>query len=166
MKLFEFISAGPEAGDCTAPYDIRFNRECTVREFIDEVLKRNEWGYICINNYVNGPRCEYKYDKLLTPLSHAILDMPIKSATANGGWTRMDYVLDIWNAEQKLRFEYANTLREIVKHESEIAKLKKKAEDLENKLVSLDNDIPPHLDRDGCVYWDSVLVKEENDDEL
>ena len=37
---------------------------------------------------------------------------------------------------------------------------------MENKLVSLDNDIPPHLDRDGCVYCDSVLVKEENDDEL
>ena len=135
MKLFELISAGPEAGDCTAPYNIRFNRECTIREFIDEVLKQNEWGYITIDDYVNGPCCEYRNDKLLTPLSHAILDMPIKSATAHGGWTRMDYFLDIWDAEQKLHLEYANTLREIGKHEKEITNLKKKAEDLEKCIL-------------------------------
>ena len=161
MKRFELRPTGPIAGDCTVPYDVVFPDGCTVREFIEAVLTRDEWGYISINNYVNGPRCEYKYDKLLTPLSHAILDMPIKSATASGGWTRMDYVLDIWTADQKLRFEYANTLREIVKHESEIAKLKKKAEDLE-KCMDAPDDIPPSLDRDGCVYWDSVLVKDDS----
>ena len=135
MKRFEFIPTGPIAEDHTIPYDVVFSEVCTVREFIETVFTtRDEWGYISINNYVNGPCCEYRDGKLLTPLSHAILDMPIKSATARGRCTHMDYVLDIWNTEQKLRFEYANTLREI-------AKLKKKAEELENKLISLDNDI-------------------------
>jgi hypothetical protein len=65
--------------------------------------------------------------------------MPIKSAAASRGCTYMDYTLDIWNDEQKLRFEYANTLREIVKHENEITKLKKKAEYLEKCIIEKEN---------------------------
>ena len=58
-----------------------------------------------------------------------------------------------------LRNEYAKTLKEIVRHESEIAKLKKKVYDIEDKLESIDASKTerPQLDKDGCVYWDSVL---------
>lgn len=31
-------------GDETAPYDVIFDREYTVREFIEYILTRNEWG--------------------------------------------------------------------------------------------------------------------------
>ena len=59
----------------------------------------------------------------------------------------------------KLRNEYTQTLKEIVRHESEIAKLKKKVYDIEDKLESIDASKTerPQLDKDGCVYWDSVL---------
>ena len=67
--------------------------------------------------------------------------------------------------EARLRHEYAMTLKEIVRHESEIAKLMKKAEELEKRLnITNYASPPPHLDRDGCVYWDSVLVKENEDE--
>ena len=33
-------------GDETAPYDVIFDREYTVRELIEYILTRNEWGNI------------------------------------------------------------------------------------------------------------------------
>lgn len=140
MKLFELRSAGPEAGDCTAPYDVVFRKECTVREFIDEVLKQNEWGSIIIGSYFDGPRIEYEHDKIVSGVfCQDILNAKITNATAHGGWTSMDYMLDIWTDEQKLRNDYTKTLKEIARHESEIAKLKKKAHDLEYQLEAIEN---------------------------
>lgn len=141
MKLFELRSAGPEAGDCTAPYDVVFRKECTVREFIDEVLKQNEWGSIIIGSYFDGPRIEYEHDKIVSGVfCQDILNAKITNATAHGGWTWMEYMLDIRPGERTiLRGEYAQTLEEIVRHESEIAKLKKKAHDLEDQLEAIEN---------------------------
>ncbi|MDT3386704.1 MAG: hypothetical protein LIR46_02920 [Bacteroidota bacterium] len=165
MKLFDFIATVPTVGYYGTPYELLFYKECTIREFIDEVLKRNEWGTIHINDYIS---CSYEKDKLKTPLSHAILDATIKSATAHGGWSNVDYWLDILEGSYKLRFEYTQTLKEIVHHESEIKKLQKKAHDLEEKMeriekgeVYLKESPPPHLDKDGCVYWDSLLVEDK-----
>ena len=104
MKLFELRVAGPTAGDCTTPYYVEFYGECTVREFINEVVKQNEceWGYVIIGSYYDGPRIEYTYGKIVSSVfSQDILDAKIKNATASGGWTRMDYLLDIWTDEQK-----------------------------------------------------------------
>ena len=138
MKLFELRAEGPEGGDCTMPYSVVFHKECTVREFIDEILKQNEWGYVIIGSYFDGPQIGYRRDKIISgDFSQDILNSKIKTATAHGGWTRMDYMLDILSDDQKLRYEYAQTLKEIVRHESEIAKLKKKAQDLEDQLESI-----------------------------
>lgn len=135
MKLFELRASSPTAGDCTTLYDVVFHNECTVREFIDEVLKQNEWGSVIIGSYFDGPRIEYEHDKIVSgAFCQDILNAKIKNATAHGGWTWMEYMLDIWTDEQKLRNEYTQTLKEIVRHESEIAKLKKKAHDLEDQL--------------------------------
>lgn len=140
MKLFELRAAGPEAGDCTAPYDVVFRKECTVREFIDEVLKKGEWGYIRIGPFFDGPQIEYSHGMIVSgDFSQNILDAKIKNATAHGGWTMMDYMLDIWTNEQKLQYEYTQTLKEIVRHESEIAKLKKKVHDIEDQLEVIEN---------------------------
>lgn len=161
MKLFELRAEGPEACDCTIPYNVVFRNECTVREFIDEVLKKNEWGYVIIGSYFNGPRIEYTHDKIVSGVfSQDILNAKISNATAHGGWTRMDYMLDIRPGERTmLRNEYVQILKEIARHESEIAKLKKKAHDLEDQLESIDaaKTEKPQLDKDGCLYWDSVL---------
>lgn len=170
MRLFRLEAVGPEAGDCTAPYDVVFTRECTVREFIDEVLTRNEWGQIKISDWLNGPSISYDHDKITSGVfSNDILDHTVKSATSRGGWSCMDYVIQPWDKKEKLRAEYALTLKDIVRHESAIKRLQIKARALEVEMEKAENPDtpPPHLDRDGCVYWDSVLVKnEEDNDEL
>lgn len=161
MKLFELRASGPT--DCTTPYDVVFHKECTVQEFIEEVLKKNEWGSIIIGSHYdyNNPRIEYKHDKIVSgAFCLDIMDARITKAIARSGWTNMDYMLDIRSDEKRfLRHEYAETLKEIVRHESEIAKLQKKVHDIEDKLESIEADKTekPHLDKDGCVYWDSVL---------
>ena len=136
MDLFRLRSTGPEAGDCTAPYDVIFNRECTVREFVDEVLKKKEWGIIFIGSrYSGSPRISYSGDKLKSSaFPDDILDKTIQSATSRGGWTNMDYILHIWSDKEKIRFEYAETLKNIVKLESEMTKLRIKAAKLEDQM--------------------------------
>lgn len=100
MSKIYFIQTAPEAGDCTAPYDVHFCQPMTVREFIDEILTRNEWGTVYIydpNNPENLCRrkecCEYKYDKLKSLFPDYIQERTIESASAHGGWTMMDYIL-------------------------------------------------------------------------
>lgn len=161
MKLFDLQAWWPEtSADCSTPYDIIFNNECTVQEFIDEVLTQGKWGYVCIGNYFDGPQIEYRHNKIVSGVfSMDILDAKIKKAVAHGGQARMDYMLDILTEEQKLRNEYTQALKEIIQHEHEIDKLKKKAHDLEDQLDSINaaKTEKHHLDKDGCVYWDSVL---------
>lgn len=60
-----------------------------------------------------------------------------------------------------IRKEYTDTLKEIVRLESQIEKLKQKCVDLENKMEAAETEAPPHLDRDGCVYWDRLITKED-----
>lgn len=38
-------------GDCTALYNVYFDKHCTVEEFIHEVLKKykDEWGYFIVS---------------------------------------------------------------------------------------------------------------------
>lgn len=163
MKLFELRVSGPESGDCTVPYDVIFDRECTVREFINEVLMQKEWGFISICNYYNGNCIHYDKDAIVSgKFDTDLLESKIKKATASGGWTRMDYWIDIFTGEHLLRKEYAQTLKEMARLESEYKKLTKKAYDIERQLTSLESlksteTEKPQLDKDGCVYWDSVL---------
>lgn len=58
-----------------------------------------------------------------------------------------------------LRNDYVQTLKNIAWHESEIAKLKKKVHDIEDQLEAIEavKTEKPQLDKDGCLYWDSVL---------
>lgn len=54
-----------------------------------------------------------------------------------------------------IRKEYANTLKEIVKLESQIMKLRRKCVDLENRMEAMEKEEPQNLDSDGFVYWGS-----------
>lgn len=101
MKPFELRVVRPEAGDCIIPYDVDvdydvvFHKECTVREFIDEILKNVESGYVWIGNF-DGPVIEYINDEIVFGgFSPDILDARIKNATAHGSWIGTNYMLDI-----------------------------------------------------------------------
>lgn len=98
--MFKLKQTGSERGDCTAPYDVILDKPYTVKEFISAVLteRSDEWGSIGIDNghtIFGSPRMDYKkgvgeYE----PLKN-FFDKPVKSATASGGWTRMDYLLTV-----------------------------------------------------------------------
>lgn len=88
-------------GDSTAGYLVILDKEYTVDEFVNEVLTKNEWGYIGIY-YENmhwfesgNPKCEYKWNKLISKLPDDILNKKISSVTAHGGWSNMDYLLKL-----------------------------------------------------------------------
>lgn len=103
MELFRLVASGEVRGDCTAPYHVVLNRVCTVGEFINEVLTKNEWGHIGIDRSSEGidrrifgdPVCNYKKDTLLNCLPDEWLDKTIKSVKADGGWSRMDYLITV-----------------------------------------------------------------------
>ena len=107
--MFKFIEKGPERGDCTAPYKIELDKKYTVLTFIQEVLrnKPNEWGYIGIKShdpdglFFGKPRIEYRGGEVLGGIENMpiyfveLLTTNVKSASADGGWTRMDYLLEV-----------------------------------------------------------------------
>ena len=83
--------------DCTSDYEVVFEKPYRVRDLINEVLTRNEWGYIGI--YKEGiifgkPVCEYRRNTIITePLPEKYMNKIIKRCRANGGWSRMDYII-------------------------------------------------------------------------
>ena len=113
MKSIELIhKSGPHGDECSS-YELKFNEQMTVREFLQK-LPEEEWG----NVYVNIPNpdtwdCEYAAEHerwMRINISYAeygtlknipyefrpYLDSKIdihKSATAYGGWGCMDYNL-------------------------------------------------------------------------
>lgn len=97
--MFQLSKSGPERGDCTAPYSVTLDKEYTVRTFINEVLKnKKEWGYIGIeddNSIFGDPHCEYAQGRLVSKMKKDVLDKPVISVKADGGWSRMDYLLKI-----------------------------------------------------------------------
>ena len=97
--MFRFIQTGPERGDCTAPYKVEMDCEYTVRSFVEEAITRNDgkdWGYIGVYKYrvPHGEPCiEYRWGKSVGEMPEKILDLKVLSATADGGWSRMDYIM-------------------------------------------------------------------------
>lgn len=96
--MFKLVCTGGPFGDATSNYKVVFDQECTVREFFKAILKKgNEWGVIDIridqaenHPYMMGS-CDYSHDKLSGNIPKDWLDRTIDSATASGGWSRMDY---------------------------------------------------------------------------
>lgn len=93
-------SGGPLGG--TAPYEVILREHCTVREFVEYVLESGkDWGYIGIHNQEKGPffgypNIQYSGSRLKSETEGnfvEFLDKPVIKATADGGWSRMDYIL-------------------------------------------------------------------------
>ena len=107
--MFKFTRKGPDRGDCTAPYEIRLDKEYTVLTFIQTVLRerKREWGYIGIKSndpeglFFGEPRCEYRDGEIVGGVEKlpiiflSFLTEKVKNVTADGGWSRMDYLLEV-----------------------------------------------------------------------
>ena len=101
--MFELVQMTAIRSDCTAGFNVRLGKPYTVGELVDEILstRTNEWGYIGIFkpgiSYIFGdPNCQYRYGKLITnPLPDDILSRTIKEVRADGGWSRMDYIIKL-----------------------------------------------------------------------
>ena len=104
MKL-EFIYEYGPAGDQCYGYKVKTDKPCTVKEFIEEVLRQrpDEWGAFEIGKaekmkYYDAKvrRVEYeKGGKLKGEIPKGEEGKRIKEVKARGGWTAMDYFIGV-----------------------------------------------------------------------
>lgn len=93
MIKMKFVQTAPTGGDCTAPYDVFIDQDCTVEQFIEAVLTKGEWGKICVA--MSGV-VEYKRDKITyNGLDKAVMSCLVGRIYAAGGYSCMDYYLDL-----------------------------------------------------------------------
>lgn len=94
--MFELRDVTGVGSDCTSGYHVDFYNKYTVKGFINEILTKypREFGCILVEcnkdpvlniNYRMG---DITYE---TTIHKEALNSTIKSATASGGWGRMDY---------------------------------------------------------------------------
>lgn len=90
-------------GDCTAGYRVCLDKEYTLQEFVDAILtnKKDEWGEIKIAKrncpWYDYPSIDYRNGNITnTPnIPEEVFGYKVKSATAHGGWSAMDYIVTL-----------------------------------------------------------------------
>ena len=102
MYLY-FKEVGPERGDCTQPYKVSISKKpYTVREFIDDVMRQRpkDWGRIELyskrpSSFDDRPisSVEYRRGEMGGRFSNNDQNREIKEISADGGWSRMDYMI-------------------------------------------------------------------------
>lgn len=99
---FDMICTGGPYGDCTCAYRLELKREYTIKEFVEEIVKKKpgEWGtiYHCKDlKKVYGTQldtCDYSHGEITNYFSLiATGQQKIKEVIAHGGWTAMDYYI-------------------------------------------------------------------------
>ena len=101
----KFKQIGETSRDCTSPYEVSDYKAITVREFIEEALTERpaEWGDFTINDGTEDwflkNKSEYKYGSVINHFSGDFLDMEISGITARGGYSNMDYTINIKKTE-------------------------------------------------------------------
>ena len=107
--MFTFIHKGGPYSDCTSTYDIELDREYTISEFIQTVLTElpTEWGRITLYcespelkyphyAYVGYPYCEYEFGNVVCNSSLSnYSDVKVENVSAFGGWSNMNYSINI-----------------------------------------------------------------------
>ena len=101
--MFTLIQCTPTRGDCTAGYEVDLDKAYTLQEFIDAILtnKKDEWGEIKIvkRNYpwYRYPSIGYRYGNITSKpnIPEKVFGYKVKTVTANGGWTAMDYIVTL-----------------------------------------------------------------------
>lgn len=97
----------PTGCSCTAEYRVDLDKEYTLYEFIDAILtnKKDEWGEIKIAKrncpWWHYPRIDYRYGNITSKpnIPEKVFGYKVKSATARGGWTTMDYFVTLEKEE-------------------------------------------------------------------
>jgi len=100
--MFKFKQTTDVGGDCTACYDVEIDKEYTIKEFIETILKdrKQEWGVFHI--YTKGvkkgeTKIEYKYGNVLNKVAggedRELMQRKVKQVKAHGGWTAMEYYI-------------------------------------------------------------------------
>lgn len=96
----KFILTYPGAYDCI--YSIQLEKEYTITEFIEEILrtKSNEWGCFAINGETHhgGFRIEYLWGKLKKEIPQKYANALIAEVNSCGGWTQMNYSIRTFKA--------------------------------------------------------------------
>lgn len=90
-------------GDCTAGYRVDLDKEYTLQEFIDAILtnKKDDWGEIKIAKrncaWYLYPHIDYRYGDVISHpnIPEEAFGYKVKSATARGGWSVMDYFITL-----------------------------------------------------------------------
>ena len=105
--LLRCRGVGEVHGDCTSTVYYELTRPCTVRELCEYIVSNDrEWGYIGIKvpgTIFGEPRIEYSGGKFVDKDGNEIkfnfpkdiADKTVKKVHASGGWSRMDYLLEI-----------------------------------------------------------------------
>lgn len=101
--MWKYYACTLVSRDCTQGYELKLDKDYTVGEFIQQVLteRSDEWGYIRVKygkkekSLFSLPSSEYRYGRILNELPEQYMKRKVKSATANGGWSAMDYVLQV-----------------------------------------------------------------------
>lgn len=97
--MFKFVESRPESRDCTIGYNVELDQYYSVDSFIQTVLyeRNNDWGEIRIKDGSLFGRiiCEYKRGKIIADNTRGFLSKRVMTVTADGDWSRMDYMLDI-----------------------------------------------------------------------
>lgn len=104
MKITFTYEYGP-AGDQCYGYKVSIDEPCTVKRFIEEILKQHpdEWGEFSITplaemRYYTGREQKVEYEKggkLKNAVPPEIAGKHIKAVKARGGWTAMTYFIGI-----------------------------------------------------------------------
>lgn len=100
---FKRTQSGSVGGREAACYSVFFpgGKLPTVGDFVQAVFEKypGEWGKFMIrqHNKLLAPISSAWYESghLKDDLPDAFLDMKIKEASANGRWSRMDYILNV-----------------------------------------------------------------------
>lgn len=108
--MFTLTQCTPTRGDCTAGYRVDLDKEYTLQEFIDAVLtnkKKDEWGGIKIAKrdcaWYRYPCIGYRYGKITSEpnLPENVYGYKVKTVSASGGWTAMDYIITLEKEVEK-----------------------------------------------------------------
>lgn len=88
--MIQFIQIEGKGNADITFYDIQFDRQYTFEELIDEIIKKDEWGFIRTETW----HIQYAGNKVgFVPIW--MRSCRIKKASAKGGWGNMDYIVDL-----------------------------------------------------------------------
>ena len=101
INMIRLKRISEEYGDCSADYEVKLDKEYTVKEFSEWISQqKGEWGHIAIYNpnvsWVEYERYEYKYGQWIgKPIPESLMKKKIVNVSAHGGWSQMNYTIKV-----------------------------------------------------------------------